>query len=82
MKAANVFFSTLEPDYIWSYISSRFRAAGADATKEHAEQNTVRQSSLNVLPVGSQSHTLSEICLIVSFLLDILTLVSKLSAAK
>ncbi|KAG1674361.1 Protein dopey-2 [Nymphon striatum] len=77
LKAANIFFSTLEPDYIWSYICSLFIFSGKEAADEYKlleESGRTRESNLEVLPIGSKSHSLSELCLIVNFLLDVLTL--------
>ncbi|CAM1295861.1 DOPEY1 (predicted) [Pycnogonum litorale] len=77
LKAANLFFSTLEPDYIWSYIIQLFRSSASEASKEYEslkENGCRRTCEMKVLSIGSMSHSLLELCLIINFLLDVMAL--------
>ncbi|KFM72926.1 Protein dopey-1, partial [Stegodyphus mimosarum] len=75
-KAANLLFATLEPSYLWEYAAKHF---------ETSCQMSDISSDLNedlewVQRVGSGNPNLKELCSLVSFLLDVVSLETYLEA--
>nr|CAD7411065.1 unnamed protein product [Timema cristinae] len=68
LKSANLFFSTLEPFYIWVYAGSLFDSACPQRSGRDTEPAKA------VRPVGSAPPTLIEVCALTEFLLDTVSL--------
>nr|CAD7588636.1 unnamed protein product [Timema genevievae] len=68
LKSANLFFSTLEPFYIWVYAGSLFDSACPQRSGRETEPAKA------VKPVGSAPPTLIEVCALTEFLLDTVSL--------
>lgn len=76
-KAANLLFGTLEPSYLWEYSAKYFEVASQSSTTllDHkGDFSSLEYES--VQRVGSGSPTLMELCALVGFLLDVVSLVS------
>ncbi|XP_065218037.1 protein dopey-2 isoform X2 [Planococcus citri] len=68
LKSANLLFSSLEPRYLWQYVGVLF----SDACRKMPL--TTEDEDENVKPVGSGDPALMEVCSIIIFLLDSLSL--------
>ncbi|GIY38627.1 protein dopey-1 [Caerostris darwini] len=75
-KAANLLFGTLEPSYLWEYSAKHFEIAcqiPSSKTSDDDEED-------KVLEVGSGKPNLTELCSLVNFLLDVVSLETYLEA--
>lgn len=76
LKTANLLFGTFEPYFIWDYIARMFEQAckiGASARGEKSRSSLSRQLSIQD---NQEQVTVDELCELVLFLLDIVSLVS------
>ncbi|KDR16353.1 protein dopey-1 homolog isoform X2 [Zootermopsis nevadensis] len=76
LKSANLFFSTLEPCYIWIYAGTLFDEACEQQTTndETASPENGSTPKEEVKPVGSGPPNLLEVCTLTEFLLDAVSL--------
>lgn len=76
LKCANLFFSTLEPCYIWTYAGTLFDDACERQTTNNEKASPEHELSLKgeVKSVGSGPPNLSEVCTLTEFLLDTVSL--------
>lgn len=74
-KAANLLFAGLEPSYLWEY-SARFFEIASQSSSVFLDLKEFTSDSDHVQKVGSGNPTLIEFCTLVSFLLDVVSLVS------
>ena len=85
LKTANLLFGTFEPYFIWDFTARMFeQACQSSGTKSQGRlsrqaSGLSRQGSSQDLP---DTANVTELCQLVSFLLDIVTLVSFLAADK
>ena len=85
LKTANLLFGTFEPYFIWDFSARMFeQACQSSGAKTHGRlsrqaSRLSRQGSSQELP---DTVTVSELCQLVSFLLDIISLVSILSVSE
>jgi hypothetical protein len=68
IKTANLLFSQLDSAYVWTVCGRHFSAACA------AQAGSESTAGGPVQPVGSESTNIPEICELVSFLLDIVSI--------
>ena len=68
VKSANLLFSTLESNYIWEFCGEHF----AKASCQRFRISDTEEDSVNF--VGSQESTVIEMCALVDFLLDIVSI--------
>jgi hypothetical protein len=68
IKTANLLFSQLDSAYVWTVCGRHFSAACA------AQSGSESTAGGPVQPVGSESTNIPEICELVSFLLDIVSI--------
>jgi hypothetical protein len=68
IKTANLLFSQLDSAYVWTVCGRHFSAACA------AQAGSESTAGAPVQPVGSESTNIPEICELVSFLLDIVSI--------
>lgn len=76
-KAANLLFGTLEPSYLWEYSAKHFENACSLTQIDHQKCQNVESNIEYIQRVGSGNPTLVELCSLVSFLLDVVSLVNK-----
>lgn len=83
IKTANLLFSSLEPDYLWGYVSKCFRgaceravvAAGAAApTNQRGPKVAKCSEGSKVAHVGAGLPLLIEVCTLSEFLLEVISL--------
>ncbi|XP_054721369.1 protein dopey-1-like [Uloborus diversus] len=79
-KAANLLFGTLEPSYLWDYSAKHFENSCQISISENQRNDISREKKLEVLKVGSGNPNLKELCCLVSFLLDVVSLETYLEA--
>lgn len=72
LKTANLLFSTLEPHYIWEYVGNLYRRACSASVK----RNEPEKMGKTVTDVSDGDPTVLEICEIIGFLLDIVSIES------
>ncbi|XP_042903309.1 protein DOP1A isoform X2 [Parasteatoda tepidariorum] len=81
-KSANLLFGTLEPSYLWEYAGKHFYNA-CQMPSSYSDDSVEESSddcSKCIKRVGSGDPNLSELCTLVSFLLDIVSLETYLEA--
>jgi len=73
IKTANLLFSQLDSAYVWTVCGRHFSAACAAVAGGGGLESTGGSGGA-VQPVGSESTNIPEICELVSFLLDIVSI--------
>ncbi|KAG8189706.1 hypothetical protein JTE90_022518 [Oedothorax gibbosus] len=79
-KAANLLFGTLEPSYLWEYSAKNFESSCSVTYANHQICKNVENDIGCIQRVGSGNPTLVELCSLVSFLLDVVSLETYLEA--
>lgn len=82
IKTANLLFSSLEPDYLWGYVSKCFRGAceravvkaGAASSTNVAPNVAKCSEGSKVAHVGAGLPSLLEVCTLSEFLLEVISL--------
>ncbi|GFS63491.1 protein dopey-1 [Nephila pilipes] len=73
-KAANLLFGTLEPSYLWEYSAKHFEIACQIPSIKNKNSSPCENDQDCVQKVGSGNPSLKELCSLVSFLLDVVSL--------
>lgn len=73
IKTANLLFNSFEPYFIWEYIAQQFELCCQHSVLRSTAQGSVSTSST------STNFTCTKLCVLVSFLLDIVALVSTMT---
>ncbi|CAL1261526.1 unnamed protein product [Larinioides sclopetarius] len=79
-KAANLLFGTLEPSYLWEYSAKHFETACQMPSINCENTSGTDEGTEYVQKVGSGNPSLRELCSLVSFLLDVVSLETYLEA--